>query len=176
MDFCFGLIVAVALQFSSVTQSCPTLCDPMDCSTPGFPVHHQLPELAQTHIHQVSDSIQQFNLLSSLLLLPSIFPSIRVFSNESVPAVPVCFSSGDGPDRPLFTPLIHWSQPTIKSGSLYSRCQNTCKSVHKGVISALQRELVSPMASLLTMQSLCLSQTGAAWQDKLKAACRKMKE
>ena len=40
-------------QFSSVTQSCLTLCDPMDCSTPGFPVHHQLPELAQTHVHQV---------------------------------------------------------------------------------------------------------------------------
>ena len=43
---------------SSVTQSCPTLCDPMDCSTPVFPVHHQLPELAQTHVHQVSDAIQ----------------------------------------------------------------------------------------------------------------------
>ena len=45
-------------QFSSVTQSCPTLCDPMDCSTPGFPVHHQFPEFTQTHVHQVSDAIQ----------------------------------------------------------------------------------------------------------------------
>ena len=45
-------------QVSSVTQSCPTLCDPMDCSTPGFPVHHQLLELAQTHVHPVSDAIQ----------------------------------------------------------------------------------------------------------------------
>ena len=44
------------VQFSSVTQSCLTLCDPMDCSTPGFPVYHQLPELAQTHGHQVSDA------------------------------------------------------------------------------------------------------------------------
>ena len=43
---------------SSVAQSCPTLCDPMDCSTPGFPVHHQLPELAQTHVHRVGDAIQ----------------------------------------------------------------------------------------------------------------------
>ena len=66
------------------TQSCPTLCDPMDCSTPGFPVHHQLPELAQTHVHQVSDVIQPLILCRPLLLLPSIFPSIRVFSNESV--------------------------------------------------------------------------------------------
>ena len=45
-------------QFSSVTHSCLTLCDPMHCSTPGFPVHHQLPELAQTHVHWISDAIQ----------------------------------------------------------------------------------------------------------------------
>ena len=56
----------------------------MDCSTPGFPVHHQLTKLAQTHVHQVSDAIQPSHPLSSLLLLPSIFPSIRVFSNESL--------------------------------------------------------------------------------------------
>ena len=75
-----GLLI-VAFQcfqfsFSSIAQSFLTLCDPMDCSTPNFPIHHQLPELAQTHVHQVGDAIQP------LLLLPSIFPSIRVFSNE----------------------------------------------------------------------------------------------
>ena len=64
--------------YCSVAQSCPTLCNPMDCSTPGFPVHHHLPELAQTHVHWVSDTIQP----SVVLLLPSILPSIRVFSNE----------------------------------------------------------------------------------------------
>ena len=53
------------LQFSSVTQSCPTLCDPMDCSTPGFPVHHHLLELAQTYVHQVNNAIQQSHPLSS---------------------------------------------------------------------------------------------------------------
>ena len=53
------------LQLSSVAQSCLTLCDPMDCSTPGLPVHHQLPELAQTHVHQVSDAIQSSHPLSS---------------------------------------------------------------------------------------------------------------
>ena len=74
----------VCAQFNSVTQSCPTLCDPMDCSTPGFPVHHQLLELTQTHVHRVSDAIQPFILCHPLLLLLSIFPSIRVFSNESV--------------------------------------------------------------------------------------------
>ena len=70
-------------QFSSVAQSCPTLCDPMNCSTPGLPVHHQLPEFTQTHVHWVTDAIQPSHPLSSPLLLPSIFPSIRVFSNES---------------------------------------------------------------------------------------------
>ena len=67
-----------------VAQSCLTLCDPMDCSTPGLPVHHHLLELTQTHVHWVGEAIQPSHPLSSLLLLPSIFPSIRVFSNESV--------------------------------------------------------------------------------------------
>ena len=69
---------------SSVTQSCLTPCDPMDCSTPGVPVHYQLLELAQTHVHRVGDAIQPSHPCLPLLLLPSIFPSIRVFSSESV--------------------------------------------------------------------------------------------
>ena len=70
-------------QFSSVAQSCPTFCDPMNRSMPGLPVHHQLPEFTQTHVHRVSDAIQPSHPLSSPLLLPPIPPSIRVFSNES---------------------------------------------------------------------------------------------
>ena len=66
-----------------MSQSCPALCDPMTCSTPGLPVRHQLPEFTQTHVHRVSDAIQPSHPLSSLLLLPPIPPSIRVFSNES---------------------------------------------------------------------------------------------
>ena len=72
-------------QFGSVAQSCPTLCNPMDCSVPGFPVLYQLLELTQTHVHD--ESVMPYNhliLCHSLLLLSSIFPSIRVFSNESV--------------------------------------------------------------------------------------------
>ena len=71
-------------QFSAVTQLCLTLCNPIDCSMPGFPVHHQLQELTQTHVQPVSDAIQPSHSLPSPLLLPSTFPSIRVFSNESV--------------------------------------------------------------------------------------------
>ena len=54
-----------SVQFSSVTQLCLTLCDPMNCSTPGLPVHHQLPEFTQTHVHRVSDAIQPSHPLSS---------------------------------------------------------------------------------------------------------------
>ena len=60
------------------------LCDPVDCSTPGFPVHHQLTELTPTHVHWVGNAIRFSHPLSSLLLPPSIFPSIRVFFSESV--------------------------------------------------------------------------------------------
>ena len=70
-------------QVSSVAQSCPTFYDPMDCSTLGFPVHHQLLELTQTHVHRANDAIKPSHPLSSLLLLPPIPPRITVFSNES---------------------------------------------------------------------------------------------
>ena len=72
-----------SVQFSSVAQSCPTLCDPMNRSMPGFPVHYQLPEFTQTHVHRVSDAIQPSHLLSSPSPPAPIPPSIRVFSNES---------------------------------------------------------------------------------------------
>ena len=74
------------MRLSSVARLCLTLCDPVDCSMPGFPIHHQLPELAQTHVHRVGDIIQLSHLIlcRPLLLLPSIFPSLMVFSKESV--------------------------------------------------------------------------------------------
>ena len=81
-----------SVQFSSVAQLHTTLCDPMNHSTPGLPVHHQLPKFTQTHVHWVHDAIQPSHPLSSpsplapnrpLLLLPPIPPSIRVFSSES---------------------------------------------------------------------------------------------
>ena len=90
-----------SVQFSSVTQFCPTLCNPMDCIMPGFPVHHQLPELAQTHVHRVGDAVQPISSsvipFSSRLqsfpisgsfpmsrLFPSSDQSIRVSASASV--------------------------------------------------------------------------------------------
>ena len=77
----------LSIQFSSITQSCPTLCDPMDCSTPGLPVHHQLSEFTQLMSIELVMPSNHLILCCPLLLLPSIFPSIRVFSNES--ALPI---------------------------------------------------------------------------------------
>ena len=77
-------VTMTQLQFSSVAQWCPTLCNPMDCSTPGLPVHHQLPELLKLmSIESVMPS-NDLILCLPLLLPPSIFPSISVFSSESV--------------------------------------------------------------------------------------------
>ena len=77
-------VYKVSFQFSSAAQACPTLCNPLDSSMPSFPVIHQLLDLVQTHVHQVSDIVHPSHPLLSLPLLPSIFPSMRVFSNESV--------------------------------------------------------------------------------------------
>ena len=72
-----------SFQLSLVAQLCLPLCDPMNCSTPGLPVHHQLPEFTQIHVHWVGYAIQPSHPPLPLLLLPPIPPSIRVFSNES---------------------------------------------------------------------------------------------
>ena len=79
--FCFPV---GSVQFSSVAQSCPTLWDPMDCSMPGFPVHHQTLELLKLMSIELVVPTNCFVLCRPLLFLPSIFPSIRDFSNESV--------------------------------------------------------------------------------------------
>ena len=73
-----------SVQYTSVTQSCQTLCDPMDCRTPGLPVHHQFPEFTQTMSIELVMPSNYFILCRPLLLPPSIFSNIRVFSNESV--------------------------------------------------------------------------------------------
>ena len=77
------------VQFSSVTQSCLTLCDPMDCSTPGFPVHYQLPEFTQTHVHWVSNAIQP----SHSLLSPSP-PAFNFFPASGSFPMSQFFASG----------------------------------------------------------------------------------
>ena len=80
---CVALVTYFKIGFCLVTKLCPTLCDPMDCSTPDFPVLCYLPDFAQTHAHWAGDAIRLSHPFHPLLLLPSIFPNIRVFCNES---------------------------------------------------------------------------------------------
>ena len=94
VSYNFLCTVLCLLQFSSFTQLCPTLCNPMNCSTPGLTVHHQLPEFTQTHLHWVCDAMQPSHLLSSPSPPTFNLPSIRIFSNESVLCIrwPNCWS------------------------------------------------------------------------------------
>ena len=89
MGLICNMLVTVfsSVQFSSVAQSCPTLCDPMNHSTPGLPGHHQLPEPTQTQSTELVMPSRHLILCHPLLLLPPIPPSIRVFSNESTLSV-----------------------------------------------------------------------------------------
>ena len=81
--YIYGIRSICSVHFSSATQLCPTLCDPMNRSMPGLPVHHHLPEFIYTHVHQVRDAIQPSHPRSSPSPPAPIPPSIRVFSNES---------------------------------------------------------------------------------------------
>ena len=116
-------------------------CDPMDCSTPDFPVHHQLLEFTQTHVHWVCDAIQPSPPLLSPSPPSSIFPSIRVFSNESVPLIrwPKYWSSSfsispsDEYSR-LISFRIDWLDPLTVQGTLKSLPQH-----YSSKASVLQR-------------------------------------
>ena len=118
------MVLQYIVQFSSVTQSCLSPCDPMDCSTPGLPVHHQLLEFAQTHIHSVI-------LCCPFLLPPSIFPSIRVFSNESVLCIrspkywSFSFSISPSNEHPrLISFRMYWLDLLAVQGTLKSLLQH----------------------------------------------------
>ena len=114
-------------QFSSVTLSCPTLCDPMNRSTPGLPVHHQLPEFTQIRVHQVSDAIQPSRPRSNLLLR-TIPPSIKVFSNESTLHMrwPKYFSIIPSKEIPgLISFRMDWLDLLAVQGTLKSLLQTT---------------------------------------------------
>ena len=120
----------------SVAQSCLTPCDPMDCSMPGFPVHHQLPKLAQLmSIESVMPS-NHLILCCPLLLLPSIFPSIRVFSNESVHRIrwsnywSFSFSiSPSNENSGLISFTIDWFDLLVAQGTLKSLLQHHSSKV-----------------------------------------------
>ena len=115
--------------FNSVAQLCPILCEPTDYRTPGLPVHHQFPEFTQALVHWIGDAIQPSHPLLSPLLLPSIFPSIRVFSNESVLCIrwPKYWSFGISPSNEyseLISFRIYWFHLFAVQGTLKSLLQH----------------------------------------------------
>ena len=123
--------IIVSQSLSSVAQLCLTLCDPMNRSTPGLPVHHQLPEFTQTHVHQVGDAIQPSHPLRPLFLLPPIPPSIKVFSNESTLCMrwpkywSFIFSSIPSIEHPgLISFRIDWLDLPAVQGTLRSLLQH----------------------------------------------------
>ena len=149
------LVIAFLPRISSVQFSHSVVSDslqPMNCSTPGLPVHHQLPNLAQTHVHRVGDAIQPSHPLLSLLFLPSIFPSIRVFSNEST----LCmrwpkywsFSFNISPSNEhsgLVSFRMDWLDLLVVQGTLKSLLQH---HIEKYQFSGPQLSSVFPISSV----------------------------
>ena len=132
-------------EFSSVAQSCPTRCDPMDCSTPDLPVHHQLPEFTQTHVHCVGEPSNHLILCHPFLLLPSIFPSIKVSSNESALCIRWpkywSFSFNISPSNEylgLISFRMHWFDLLAVQGTLKSLLQH-----HSSTASFFRTQLSS---------------------------------
>ena len=131
-------------QFSSVAQSCPTLCDPKNCSTPGLPVHHHLPEFTQTH-HPSSQWPSSHLIFSRpLLLLPPIPPSIRVFSNESTLCMrrtkywSFSFSISPSKEIPgLISFRMDWLDLLAVQGTFKSSPTPQFKSINSSVLSLL---------------------------------------
>ena len=137
----FFISTIIVVQSPSRVQ----LCNPMDCSTPGFPLLHHLLELAQTHVHRVSDAIWPAHTLSSPSPPASVFPSIRVFSNESVLHIrwPKCwsfsFSISPSNEHPgLISFRMDWLDLLAVQGTLKSLLQHPqFKSINSLALSLL---------------------------------------
>ena len=146
--YCWSLYLS---SVSSVTQLYPTLCDPMDCSMPGFLVQHQLLELTQTHVHQVGDASNHLILCHPLLLLPSIFPSVRGFSRESVLHIRwpnyCSFSFSINPSNKysgLNSFKIDWFNFAVQGTQEFSPTQQF-KSINSSVLSFLYSPALTSM-------------------------------
>ena len=177
--FCFLLNIfhfQSVIHFISVAQSYPTLCDPVDCSVPGFPVHHQLPELAQTHIHWVSDAIQPSLLCQPLLSWLQSFPTSgslfqRVSSSHQVAKVLEFqlqhYSSNEYSG--LISFRIEWFDLLAVQGTLKSLLQH-----HNAKASVLWCSVFFLNASVLTSihdywKNHSFDQTDLCWQSDISA-------
>src|SRR5574341_1542615 len=136
--------MTVSVQFNSVTQSCPALCDPINCSTPGFPVHHQLPEFTQTHAHRVGDATQLSHPLSSPSppasnpsQHQSLFQLVNSL-NEVAKHWSFSFSISPSSEHPgLISFRMDWLNLLAVQGTLKSLLQHQFKSISSSALSFL---------------------------------------
>ena len=151
-------------QFSSVTQLCPTLCDPIDCGTPGFLVHHQLPELAQNKSTELVMPSNHLILCCPLLLLSSIFASIRVFSESALASggqsIGVSISVSVLPMNiqdwfPLrLTGLISLQSTSVEFHSVTQSCPTLCDLDSQSLLKLLSVQSVMPRNNLILCHPL----------------------
>ena len=151
-------------QFSSVTQLCPTLCDPIDCGTPGFLVHHQLPELAQNKSTELVMPSNHLILCCPLLLLSSIFASIRVFSESAIASggqsIGVSISVSVLPMNiqdwfPLrLTGLISLQSTSVEFHSVTQSCPTLCDLDSQSLLKLLSVQSVMPRNNLILCHPL----------------------
>ena len=157
----------------SVTKSCPSPCDPTDCSIPGFPVLHDLSEFAQTQVHWVHDAIQPSHPQSHLLLLLSIFPSIRVFFNELALHIkwPQYWSFSIIPSNEysgLTSFRIDWFDVLVVQGTLKSLLQHhSSKASISLAISLLYSPTLTSTHDYLKNHSF--DSTDLCWQSDVSA-------
>ena len=152
----YNLLVHWVLQFSSVSQLCLTLCDPMDCSTLGLPVHRQLPEFTQIHVHWVSDAIQPSHPLSSPSPPTFNLSQHQVFPNESVLRMRWpkywSFSFNISPSNEhsgLISFRMDWldllGDPSLQGDSQESFPQSQFKSINSSALSFLYSPTLTPI-------------------------------
>ena len=153
-----------SVQFSSVAQSCPTLWDPMNHSTPGLPVHHQLPEFTQTHVHWVGIAIQSLILCCPLFCLSSTFPASGSYQMSQLFAsggqsIGVSASTSVLPmNNQDWSPLGWTDRISLQSKGLSRVFSNTkFKSINSSVLSFLYSPTLTSMRASLVAQTVkCL--------------------
>ena len=159
---------------SSVAQSCLTLCDPMNCSTPGLPVYHQLPESTQTHVHWVSDAIQPSHPLSSPSFPALNLSQLQVFSNESALCIrwpkywSFSFNISPSNEHPgLISFRMDWLDLLAVQGTLKSLLQH-----HSSTASILQHSAfftVQPSHPYMTTGKTIALTMDLCWQSNVSA-------
>ena len=125
-----SILFSSSLQFSSVAQSCPNLCDPMNCSKPGLPVHHQLPEFTQTHVHRVSDAISEEELKSLLIKVKEESEKsglkLNIQKTKIMASCPITSWQIDGETMETVRDFIIWAPKSLQMVTTAMKLKDAC--------------------------------------------------